>query len=667
MNLIDFKPILKPGTVVRDGKRSYFESSEDPITRVLLPPFTEEIVPLLNGRMNCQELFSYLAGRQALTSLYTVLLAVERLATAGLLKNSDDWTLSIDPSPKLTKYGLKSLLAPLADFVILDRSRSGHRNPLLFYTLSMVIIFGSLSFLHVTNMQVSSYKFFQYEGSYLWGILFLFLCSSALISFKHVIKTLLLYAISGEVFRASLRVSVSSIAYKVDEEVSVVGLKAREFFVYSVASLAAPFLLVSLEFFLTAEVSKLQSLLTLALLISLIDWNPQSSTEMVQIFWRYARKAGIPYFHRVQRESESLRWILQGGYSAFWTLTALKFLATVLEDVAPLLLYSLHSSKVSERIPSAIILGACGLFAAYIIYDAVRFIVSGLSRSLNTQVMKLKSRLKRKSIPDVKTSTLLSTVKQTVAFLNSAEREVEAILNSAKAYSYKKGLTICLQNTRANHLIVVTKGVIGFTRRESDQRISVLGTATAPFSLGEVGLLNSPLHEVDGFAETDVELIAIPIPKRLNQEISENWHQVRLQAERLQRLRGNLFFRNLPFEVLNLLFRLGSLQKYSKNTVMLEQNETCSSVNFLVEGAVEIWSSRQKSGQIFPGACFGDIALAYQPAPMTYVTSETSLVFSIRTETIWSFLYENIQNGSYIHTGQALLRAQKVLKEKKAA
>lgn len=211
-----FCPKLVSGKVVPFGTKLIFETI-DRRRQIILPFELAELLVLCNGILSMKEIVSTIYKRQGVVHFRTLYNAVYYLKEKGFLENGKELNKS-QSWPQYLSHGGTGLYQPFIE-IFFGRSIALKR-PLgwLFYiVMTALIAFGVLGVLDL-HPDSFSIKFLRINGSYLNGLFAVFILSSAFLTIKTVMKSLLLLGLTGRVFNLSLCISLFGVYFQVGNE-----------------------------------------------------------------------------------------------------------------------------------------------------------------------------------------------------------------------------------------------------------------------------------------------------------------------------------------------------------------------------------------------------------------------------------------------------------------
>ncbi len=189
-----YKPHLRPGKITPQGAKLIFETDK-PVDQIILPIELVDFLLLCNGEKTVAQIIEELYRSKGIVQFKSIYKTLNYLRDRGFLLNGHDLEIKKNQTALRNDMFLsfKSLIEiPIGKRIIHETTRHT-----LFYMTSMLVIISAILSFQLVQKSWFSLAFLNIGGSFFFGLAYIFITSSLLLTFKNLFKCVLLLFLTG--------------------------------------------------------------------------------------------------------------------------------------------------------------------------------------------------------------------------------------------------------------------------------------------------------------------------------------------------------------------------------------------------------------------------------------------------------------------------------------
>lgn len=658
-----FTPCLRRGRLIPQGKMFIYETFE-PFNQIVLPIEMADLIALSSGRYNMREIIEKIYQRQGHVHFRSVFEAVHRLQQGGFFENGNDLSAP-DPSslPQLEASFWESLALQIP---LIRRISNDFKSPWSFYLISLfAVIFGLLSLLYIPR-GIDPIALAFSETSFVWGLVYAWLCFSIMISFKNILKAVFLLLLTGKSYNFSIQIKPWAIHFHVGNESQFLIQNKIFLMLYHLSLFLSPLILISgVHWFVSSEVtSRLFVMASIYMIWQLNPFNPSQLTQFFRNFFdlegrvqasSYFRSDSILHLLDPLQESPSerakvlFRWI-----HLSWPFLAVLVFSWILYPHMSFQKYLSVKSSANEYVAGSLILLALLGGWHYALYQGIKtFYFTFFARPLQS-LLRIVKKVAQLRIVEFSEQEIFESIQDLPIFNNLNDEFIHKIIQSSELLDVKKGEFLLREDQISDAFYVLLSGRIEISRLTPSGR-KWLGNIHPVSIFGESAILDNEARQADAICLERSRVFRVPA--RVIREIAHENRYIRdLEAFKDAIVVNQFFhsapmFRDLPREVVDMLIHRGKIEYYSSEELVFEQGSVGTSFYMILRGSVEVVINDTPIKKIRQGGFFGEIAvIASIPRTASIRTSEPSVLLSIKVDAFWEILVQHIELALFIES-----------------
>jgi CRP/FNR family transcriptional regulator, cyclic AMP receptor protein len=656
--LEQFKPQLKSGRISPAGKSIIYEI-DSPADQIILPIETFDFLTQCNGQLDLTEIIENIYRKKNTIQFKLIYQTLLTLKEKGFLENGH--LLDQNESFHFEKESYKFLsFSPIWNFYLGRRIVNDSNHPILFYFLSLMMCVGAILSLQSFSLSWLQFNFFKIDESYAFGVAFIFICSSLLISAKNIIKAILLLFLTGRAYNLSITFNGFALYLKTSSD--SLFLVHNRFFLtlFHTANFLSYFaILYGLSFF---SAPYLENAYGLALVLLAFDSNPYQPSEISSLLRSLIKNDMLNRMSNYLEHKSILALIspYQGRqnkpvlriftwYTLAWSTFTLSLLSHALGTHALSILSALRASEETREITEWV----SGLMGLSVLVSFVLIVAYNFYKLLNlhfnpwTQINRHISVFNQKDIQITnKDKNLIIQVLQEFSLFSHFSSELfDQIVNSSQLKEVKKDSLILAPGEKCDQLQILLMGQASIDGKPIN----------APAIFGEVSFLETPIQTQKIIALKKSYILTIPT-KLIFQLEAHDLHSREIESFKNSILVTQYFtnaplFRDLEDDVSRLFINKGKIENFKKDHVLFKQGDLADGFYLLLKGSIEVIVNNRPITQIHEGGFFGEISMiADIPRTATIYATEDCKTLRITREAFWEILSKDINMAMFIES-----------------
>ncbi len=660
-NLENFRPKLRPGRVIPQGSRIVFET-DNPYNQVILPMAIADLILLCSGQFSVREIVAKIYKKQGAVPFKSILKALHVLHQGGFFENAHELELSSDlqswMEPKRSRWQVSWRFG--------QRIVSEIRSTVGYYLFTLGALVGAmlgLQYLPGSPLSLAETWTVRQDP---WQVLSsLFLASSAILTFKYILRGIQLLLLTGKAYNVALKLSPVGIYIHVGNEANDLFENRLFTAMFYVSQILMPWLFTFAAAFFV-EPATLELLILTSLFLSFWELNPFQISDGLKLTqalllpsdrdvasWHFESSQLLNSMNADHRRQDQDFARICAIWGAIWLVMSFSVLHQLAITFGPMTLAGVGLSW-SSALPT---LGLAGwLISLYLVVQAfVEIVVVSLVRphwrNIRSSVKKLTTRARE----DWSTERVAGKIESLPLFSHFHESFLKQIINQSQVLEYAKGTTIIRQGDPARELFVLLEGdveISRFTHLMENEWISELSAGSI---FGETALVDDQPRKAQVVAKTQIIVLRVPVD--MLRAVAQDAKSIRHLDDFRNAILVNQFFssspvfRSLSMESIDFLSSRGTLEYFDQGQSVFMQGDNGDSLYLILRGSVNVQVHDIQIKTLFQGSFFGEIALiANIPRTATIVTCEPSVFFKISSDAFWEVLVQHMDLGVFLET-----------------
>lgn len=658
----NFKPRLKPGTVIPHGHQIIFET-KDGSKKIILPMELADLILLASGKYTLREIMEKMLRRKGSLHFKTLFRAVHQLRAYGFLTNGDQ----LEAFNPFGKFDALSWNGPEKKWRLWSSEKVGRSRPLVFYSLSVaILVLVVWGWVQVPwpylNAEVLG------ETPSLQGFAAFLLSFSFLASMQSLVRMLQQKLLLGQSCGLYLKINLWSFYLKAGDE-PVYSIRNRLFLLLYHSSIAfSPLAISSWLSQLDFSAVYLDALIGASFLKVIFDLSPFSGSEAVRATRNFfslsdsdliagcIRDKSILNLLSPEHENRSRR--LRDSFSVYvwaWSSSALYLGALWLKSLGEL--QDSDSKVIMGLLWVGVIIGMMVIFQRLLYHFFSYLHKGGMVIYLGFKGWIQTFGKNEWTMPKVQ--EILSELPLFSYFSPSL---LEKLLRSSVIMPVRSGTKVITQGEIGRHLYVLLEGgmlIESTTQNRQRMRLSRL----LPISIfGEMAIFEDTTRTADVVA-SEFSVVLKVSAHELRKAAEESQYMREIEAFKNAILVNQFFasapmFRELSNQLVENIVNRSTMKFFAAGDTIFNEGDPGHSLFMLIRGSVEVSIDEKPVKIIRQGGFFGEIAVvADVPRTATVKAIGSVVVLEIATTSLWEVLSQDIELAMFIETvGESRLR-----------
>lgn len=665
----DQRPCLKDCKITSSGTRLIIESNLNGAT-VTFPLDRKAIVDRLDGKNTIKEILTALystdystvnAVKQKNTlGLRTFFLTLQVLAENSMLSDFESIEQKSDLTPELFDLETNTFLKPFFKKMIAPKIEIQKSSPPVFFLLSCMIVFVAV-LLPISRQFFNSFGTseppLRFFGNYAWSVPILYLLLSCMLSFKTILKSMLVLLATRHLYQFEIKVKWYAAYFSVSDHGIFHSDRRLVVFTYQIATALMYFFAAAILGILTAPAGIHNTLYTLAVILTLFDTHPYHRSDLTKtlslFFGERQLRHMIPYLKRRSllalfipsgKIVDERFYLVYSTAALLWVSVALTVSLNTLAKNIPALSARWLEAGFSDFLSRTVLLFFLSVFAIYTLSDIVITISENFLRPIASPIYHaIFGKMHSRSRPASQVPAAEKALKDVIGFDKVSAEARKFLIENSTVSSIGPKVKFIRQGAVGNELFVLLSGSADVFRRDPSGLKTKVATLNAPSIFGEIGVILDVVRTADVISAESSEVLVIKksvFEKMISNFDIEEDRQKLVEAFSLSHyLSNSKLFSQLPSETLHLFSHQGVIEHPVANTNILNQGEITKSFYLLIDGNVAVIKNGITVADLAAGDFFGEIALiADLPRTATIRSITNCTLLRIDQDQFWNIL-----------------------------
>lgn len=634
---------------------------------LIMPLDRGPLLDLLDGTHSLKEILSslYSAAHSAHKSplgLRSVFLTLQDLSEHGLLADFDPLGIDIQDTENYFDLEKQNFFQVFYKKILFKKMLFTRKSPPVFYAFASAIVLIATLFLLRFRLMGVAEPFLRFSETYSWSIPICFLLTSAMLTIKTALKSILIFLGTGCLYRLEFKLKWFAFYLSISDHGIFHSNKQSLIVTYHVATLFMYFFAAGIITILLPHLPHEGTVFPLAVLLTLFETHPYHRSDLSKIFSVFCGETQIrhliPYLKRRSLVSLFIRpgkiageriYLIFSIVALTWITTTLTYSMKMLSQNLPILTSHWLQASFLDFMSRAILLFTMVLLTIYAASDIVMTVVDSLIRPLfSPLVFYIRGIFRSRTFPAKENQKAINALNDIVGFEKiDQEGKLFLIENSAVNY-FRKKTKLINQGKIGQELFVLLNGSVNVIRRETTGLKVQVAQLHAPAVFGEVGVVLDTERTADVIATTDIEVLVVTkkifseMLQRTNNESDRKAIVDKFSLGHL--LTTSALFSQLPSEALHMFANQGTLESHPVGQKILTEGDISKSFYLLLQGTVAVLKSGKKVASLNVGDFFGEIALiADVPRTATIQSESDCVVLRLDQDDFWNVLSSHPQ------------------------
>lgn len=664
MKIEKFRPQLKNGRILPQGSRVVFETDE-PFDQIVMPIEVLDFVTQCNGEYTIAEIIENIYHQRNTIQFKLIYRTLLQLKERNFLVNGDDLEIETQTESKRNRF---LSFSPLWQFYLGRRIVNEGKHPLLFYFLSMcACVLAILSFQEIESGTLSL-GFFRIENSYLFGLNFLIVGASVLLSLKNIFKAILLLFLTGRVYNVSLTFNGFALYVRATSDSLFLVTNRLFLIVFHAATVLCYFAFVFVLHAVWPTMPYVQEAYSLALILAFTEINPFQASEVATFFksifnddnlnriseyLRHRSLLSLASTH--DRSNESGLFLSLIHYAFLWAIAATFILVKAISNHFEPLVTTLKSGLHFESFSA---LGCLSMLVGFFIITSSNFYQlahQAFFLPLHHAVQSYRRQLRSRTVTFFNSDELRATLESLPLFTYFSPEILDSLLHKGKVRECSKNAPIIVEGDSSLDLFVLLSGRVETRHRLPTGTLQKINTLIAPSIFGEDAILQDGRRKIEVVAVENS--IVLTLPAELLKSLAKDMQHLREITAFKNAVAVNQFFaaaplfRDLSEDVVHLFTARGKIEDYDKDQILFKQGDLSDGFFLLLRGKVGVLVNNRPIARIQQGGFFGEISvIADVPRTATIYAMQDCQVLRIGKEAFWEILAKDLNMAMFIES-----------------
>ncbi len=664
MKIEKFRPQLKNGRILPQGGRIVFETDE-PFDQIVMPIEVLDFVTQCNGEYTIAEIIENIYHQRNTIQFKLIYRTLLQLKERNFLVNGDDLEIETQMESKRNRF---LSFSPLWQFYIGRRIINEGEHPFLFYFFSMCACVLAILSLQEIEPVAMSLGFFRIEHSYLYGLNFLIVGASLLLSLKNIFKAVLLLFLTGRVYNVSLTFNGFALYVRATSDSLFLVTNRLFLIVFHAATVLCYFAFVYLLHAVWPTMHYVQEAYSLALILAFSEINPFQASEVATFFksifnddnlnriseyLRHRSLLSLTSPH--DRSHESGLFIALVHYAFLWAIAANVIIMKAIG-------YHFHplvaALKSGLQFNSFSALGCLSMLVSFFIITSsnlYQLAQQAFFLPLNHAIQSYRRQMRSRTVTFFNTEELRATLENLPLFTYFGTEILDTILHKGKIRECLKNAPIVVEGDSSLDLFVLLSGRVETRHRLPSGALQKINTLIAPSIFGEDAILEGGRRKVEVVAVEDS--IVLTLPTELLMSLAKDMQHLREITAFKNAVAVNQFFSGAPLfrdigeDVVHLFTARGKIEDYHKDQILFKQGDLSDGFFLLLRGKVGVLVNNRSIARIQQGGFFGEISvIADVPRTATIYAMQDCQVLRIGKEAFWEILAKDLNMAMFIES-----------------
>jgi CRP-like cAMP-binding protein len=513
------------------------------------------------------------------------------------------------------------------------------------------------------------FSLFKINGSYLKGVIFTLIATSALLSLKNIYKCLLLILLTGRAYNFSL--SFNGLAFYFRVKSDSLFLVNNRFFLtlFHLAVAVSSFPIAQLLVSLLPEGSQFaQPLITLSLYIFIFALNPFQESEasnmlrslfnddtLTKVSNYLPHRSLLSLINPSERQHDNNLFVFYFHYALVWTVFFGLLHLSVFKNEIRLLSQAVQSGLIAEKLSALFVLSLGIALTVAITVNVARLLHLTLFSPFTRYVLRQYRKIKSNRLQSIKENEILDTLEVLPLFNYFSRESIKNLFQQSQLREYKPHTPVIIQGDQGVYLYTLLSGSLQVRRRLSTGRTKVLGEIHPPSLFGEVAVIEETPRSAD--VVTLSQSVILQTPARAIRQMAEDTQYVREFDAFRNAIMVNQFFSSAPIfkelseSVAQMFIQKGKIEHFEKDQVLFKQGDNGDGFYLLLRGAVGVSVNGRPVTRISQNGFFGEISMiADVPRTATIYALEKTQTLKVGRNAFWEILSHDISMAMLIES-----------------
>ena len=656
--LEQFKPQLKTGRISPSGKSIIYET-DSPADQIILPIETLDFLTQCNGQLSITEIIENIYRKKNTIQFKLIYQTLASLKEKGFLENGIE--LNQIESLHFEKENQQFMsFTPLWNFYLGRRIVNDSTHPILFYFFSLLVCVGAILSLQSFSQSWFEFSFLKIDNSYAIGFVYIFICSSLLLSAKNIMKCVLLLFLTGRAYNLSITFNGFSIYLKSSSD-SLFLVHNRLFIaLFHSANFLSYFAILNL--FSLLSLPHFENAYSVALVLLLFGSNPYQPSEVSNLLrslikndtlnrmFSYLEYKSLLALITPYDSRKNKKLLRSFTYYAFaWSTVSFMLLTQSLGLHVSGMLDAIRAidevSEIKEWMAGLLglsVLVSFTLIVGYNFYKLIKLHFNPLTRlSRNWSEMTRKDIRITKKDKDV----IVQVLQEFSLFSHFSTELLNQIVQESHLKEMKKDSIILAPGEKCQALQILITGLAAVDGKP----------IAAPAIFGEVSFLDTPIQTQKITASKQSYILTIPTQFIFQLQAND------MHSREIESFKNSIFvtqyfanaplFRDLTDDVSRLFINKGKIENFKKDNVLFKQGDLADGFYLLLKGSVEVIVHNRPITQIHEGGFFGEISMiADITRTATIYATQDCKTLRITREAFWEILAKDLNMAMFIES-----------------
>ncbi len=658
MGQLENTPVRLIELEVKQGKNQLSLISKDGKKRLNLPPEDAPYIVLLQSGQVLKRIVQSLRNDLRQFRFHSFFRVLDKLCLYGFVKNESSFKDFLDESRTPYLWPGSTIKDVFLSKKISSRFSLNFAPWPLGLLLSIALLVVCLPyFLQLALVEIRP-GFLQSGGTYLYGLMALFLLNSFVLTVKTLIRAVLNSLSSG--WFPELRLQLSFIGIFLagsSRDPLVKPIQQISQLAVTLASFASMVLAIPLLDFFIDDPQLRASLLSLFSIIMLSEVSPFVKSDFTKslkliynLNWSSLDGGWAKTLSRLwEKQRDRVIYILHFTGLIIWLFLIGLQLVRILPILSDDFLGVYKSHGFQGPISVFLLAFVLTLLFGGLFYEiANSFSYSGPASGFRKFWLVRGARLGKLEQIELQSDDALTLLKEIPPFNQLDEKLVDLIARDSDFKDYNIGHFLCEQGDVSRDMFIILSGKVGVYRKISlGRRLKVL-ELTSGATLGEVGFFKGGVRTADVVALENLRVLKIRFNEDFNSWFLDE-NRFRFLQDRMwlmQTLMSSKLFGDIPLEALELFVQSGKFIDRPENQMIVGEGQEPDAFYIIVQGSCMVMQKGQVIRELYRGDVFGEIGLLLNRSrTATIVSKEPVKLLAVSNEEFWHILSENINLG----------------------